>query len=114
MSNARPITVSYVSGGQTFLLTDEQGYLKNLGRASIANMIRDAENGLIVPYATVEALGVSDAVLAVDDREQVGKGADVLRAAQEQKSARLQRIMEDIENSVLEAALHGHDIRPLR
>jgi hypothetical protein len=27
--NARPITVSYVSGGQTFLLTDEQGFLDN-------------------------------------------------------------------------------------
>jgi hypothetical protein len=27
--NARPITVSYVSGGQTFLLTDNQGFLDN-------------------------------------------------------------------------------------
>jgi hypothetical protein len=27
--NARPITVSYVSGGQTLLLTDEQGFLDN-------------------------------------------------------------------------------------
>ena len=27
--NARPITVSYVSGGQTFLRTDEQGFLDN-------------------------------------------------------------------------------------
>ena len=29
--NARPITVSYVSGGQTFLRTDEQGFLDNGG-----------------------------------------------------------------------------------
>jgi outer membrane receptor protein involved in Fe transport len=29
--NARPITVSYVDGGQTFLLTDEQGFLDNGG-----------------------------------------------------------------------------------
>ena len=29
--NARPITVSYVSGGQTRLLTDEQGFLDNGG-----------------------------------------------------------------------------------
>ena len=29
--NARPITVSYVSGGQTFLLTDSQGFLDNGG-----------------------------------------------------------------------------------
>jgi hypothetical protein len=29
--NARPITVSFVSGGQTFLLTDDQGFLDNGG-----------------------------------------------------------------------------------
>jgi outer membrane receptor protein involved in Fe transport len=29
--NARPITVSYLSGGQTFLRTDEQGFLDNGG-----------------------------------------------------------------------------------
>jgi hypothetical protein len=29
--NARPITVSFVAGGQTFLLTDEQGFLDNGG-----------------------------------------------------------------------------------
>ncbi|HEY5810016.1 MAG TPA: TonB-dependent receptor, partial [Povalibacter sp.] len=29
--NARPITVSYLSGGQTFLLTDNQGFLDNGG-----------------------------------------------------------------------------------